>query len=296
MTRIWLRRAASLGLLLPALLGLACSRSPEAVATIKVTPAELRLPFPGFATLSVELTPLVALPPGLEPQLFLHLLDEPGSVIRTFDLPVPGEWVVGRAILFPARIHQSALADPLESGVYLLTAGLYARDGGRFALESAGPTIARQEYQVATVTIPAAGDSLPTLRFSEGWLPAAPGQDRQVLVRRGLDGMGPATFQIGPLQGPGRLLLRLAPSPGRMELAEGAASPKVRLRSSCGGFEAELSGDVAAETEIEVPPAEGPISCDVELAPNFVARSDADGKQRSVVIEVLAWRAGTADE
>jgi hypothetical protein len=281
-----------------ALLGVACGRSPERVATLAVAPAELRLPFPGFERIDVTLTPRAELPPGSEPKLFLHLLDEPGSVLRTFDLVVPGAWEVGRPIAFAATLYQSALADPLDSGTYILTAGLYVREGDRFALATEAREVARLEYAVATVTVPAPEATLPAVRFSSGWLPAVPGQDRQVLVRRVLDGAGPATFQIGPLAPPGRILLRLAPAAlagGRLEIGPGSDSARVRLRSSCGGVEAELAGDVAVETLLDVPPAGGPVECDVELAPNFVVRSPEDGRERSIAVEVLAWRAGAPE-
>lgn len=295
---IWWQCRLVFWLFLP-LATIACSRAPEPLATLQVEPAEIRLPFPEFATLEVTLKPLGELPPGSEPQLFLHLLEEPGAVIRTFDQPVPGSWTIGKSTSLTVRIHQSALADPLEAGTYLLTAGLYDRGAGRFAVETDAKQVARLEYQVATVTVPPAGASLPAVRFSDGWLPAVPGQDRQVLVRRGLDGQGPGTFQIGPLRGPGQLLLRLAPAPaatGRMEIVDGTDTARVRLRSSCGGFEGEVTGDVAVETEIEVPATAAEISCDVELNPNFVFRSGAEGKLRSISIEVLAWRPGTGDE
>jgi hypothetical protein len=272
-----------------------CSKGGETVATLRTSPSEIRLPFPGFEPVRIELTPTRELPPDAELQIFLHLLDEPGSVLRTFDLPVPGGWTPGRTKEIEARLYQSALADPLESGTYLLTAGLYDRNSGRFGLDTEAVEVARLEYQIGTVSVPPPGAELPGVRFSEGWLPAVPGQDRQVLSRRGLDGKGPSTFQIGPLSPPGQLLLRLAPAlvvVGRIELDGEESTAKVRLRSSCGGFEAELSGDAASEALIDVPAAAGAVSCDVELAPNFVVRSPDDGKLRSIAIEVLAWRSG----
>ena len=290
----FLSRAVSIAVLAGAA---GCARAPQAVATLRVTPAEVSLPFPAFETLTVELTPKLDLPPDAEPQLFLHLIDEPGSVLRTFDMPLPGAWLLGRTYTFPARLYQSALADPLESGTYQLTAGLYDAKSGRFALETEAKRVSKLEYVVAMVTVPPAGSSLPALRFSGSWLPISPGHDRQVLARRALDGTGPGTFQIGPLAPPGNLLLRFGPPPaGRVEPANGATVAKLHLRSSCGGYEAELPGDAAVETMIEVPAASGEVSCDVEIAPNFTVRSAQDGRLGSAVIEVLAWRAGGAAE
>ncbi|MGE0641236.1 MAG: hypothetical protein AB7G12_01150 [Thermoanaerobaculia bacterium] len=277
-----------------------CSKQADPVASLAVESSELELPFPGFTSLTYSLKPAEPLPAGARPQLFLHLLDEPGSVIRTFDQPLAEEWEVGREIRHTVRLAQSALAEPLEAGNYLLTAGLYDPDGDRFPLRTRAKAVARMEYQVATVHVPVAGGALPNVRFSEGWLEATPGTDRQILVRRSLAGAGPATLQIGPLRGPGELLLRLAPAPGvalaRTELLGGSNQPRVHLRSSCGGVEAELSGELGVETVLEVPATETEVSCDIEIGANFTARVGADGSPRSTALELLAWRAGAADE
>jgi hypothetical protein len=67
------------------------------------------------------------------------------------------------------------------------------------------------------------------------------------------------------------------------------------VRSSCGGYEAELPGDVAVETLLEVPATDGELECDVELAPNFFVRSARDGQPRSIALELLAWHQGAAE-
>ncbi|MGH7336226.1 MAG: hypothetical protein ACREI7_01490, partial [Myxococcota bacterium] len=156
---------AWLGAALLAAGGCQPARSP--IARLEVAPAELELAWPRFVELEVELEPIAPLPPGVDrPILFVHLLDEPGSVVRTFDHELPGEWKTGSRVRYEHRIYQSALASPLPAGRYLLSVGLYDPEVGRFALESAGLEIAKLEYQVATVDVPATVAGGPEARFS----------------------------------------------------------------------------------------------------------------------------------
>ncbi len=274
------------------------------MAELAVEPETIELQLGSFAELSLVVHPLVDLQPGVVPQVFLHLVDEPGSVLLTFDHALPGEFRSGREIAYKVRIYQSALAEPLAPGLYTLTAGLHDGAGGRFRLRSSSPEISRLEYAVAKVRVPEPSKSLPGVRFSASWLPVEPGRDRQILARRPLAGAGPGTFQFGPLQGPGEILLRVGlPLPGswRLELLSQEATPKIRLHSSCGDFQAELSGEGGsdgrgAEILIPVPATASPVDCDIELKPNFVVRTSEQADARSINIEILAWRAGASDE
>jgi hypothetical protein len=295
-------------LLLPglvALLALAgCRGTSEPVAELAVAPEEIELQLGTFAELTLTLRPLVDLPPGVVPQVFVHLVDEPGSVLLTFDHRLPGEFRSGRELADKLRVFQSALAEPLAPGLYTLTAGLHDGRGGRFPLRSAKPEVAKLEYAVAKVRVPVPPTSLPGVRFSPSWLPVEPGRDRQILARRPLAGAGPGTFQIGPLQGPGEILLRLGlplPSGGRLERISDEVTPKIRVHSSCGDFQAELSGEAGpdgtgVEILIPVPATAAPVDCDVELKPNFLVRTGEQAEARSINIEILAWRAGTSEE
>ena len=230
-----------------------------------------------FAELSLRITPLADLAPGVVPQVFLHLVDEPGSVLRTFDHTLPGEFRHGREIAYRVRIHQSAIAEPLAAGRLHADGGLYDGAGGRFRLRSASPEVARLEYAVGhrARARAVAGDArralLPELAAGRA------GQDRQIVARRPLAGAGPGTLQIGPLQGPGEILLRVglpAAGSGRLESLAADTTPKIRLHSSCGDFSAELSGEAGAdgsgvELLIPVPATAGPAECDLRIEPNF---------------------------
>jgi hypothetical protein len=298
MRRNALAVAASLPLLL-----FGCRGASEPVAELRVAPEEMELQLGSFVVLSITLRPLLDLPAGVVPQVFLHLVDEPGSVLLTFDHALRGEFRRGRELTYEVRVYQSALAEPLPPGLYTLTAGLHDGQGGRFRLQTESPAVAKLEYAVAKVRVPPPA-SLPGVRFSPSWLPVEPGRDRQILARRPLAGAGPGTFQIGPLQGPGEILLRLGlplPTGGRLERISDEVTPKIRLRSSCGDFQAELSGEAGAdgggvEILVPVPATPGPVDCDIELKPNFLVRTGEQAEARSINIEILAWRAGTSEE
>jgi hypothetical protein len=289
---------------LPCLALAACHGAGEPVAELAVSPTEIGLPFGSFVEVSLRITALADLPPGVAPRVFLHLVDEPGSVLRTFDHPLPGELRRGRELAYNVRIYQSAIAEPLAPGLYTLTAGLHDGAGGRFRLRSASPEVAKLEYAVATVRVPEPATSAPSVRFSPSWLPVEPGRDRQIVARRPLAGAGPGTLQVGPLRGPAEILLRVGlpvPGGGRLERLVADTTPKIRLHSSCGDFSAELSAETGADgggTEIliPVPPTAGPVDCDLRIEPNFQVRSGGQAEPRSINIEILAWRTGAADQ
>ena len=290
--------------LVPCLALAACRGAGEPVAELTAAPAVLELQLGSFAELALRVVPLTDLEPGVVPQVFLHLVDEPGSVLRTFDHRLPGEFRNGQEIAYRVRIHQSAVAEPLAPGRYTLTAGLHDGAGGRFPLRGAGAEVARLEYAVAIVDVPEPSPSLPGVRFSPSWLPVEAGRDRQIVARRPLAGAGPGTFQIGPLQGPGEILLRLGlpvAGSGRLERLSEEPTPKIRLHSSCGDFQAELPGEPGAdgsglELLIPVPATAAPVECDIRIEPNFLVRTGDQTEARSISIELLAWRSGVPDE
>lgn len=281
-----------------------CRGAGEPVAEIAVSPAEIELQLGSFVELALRIMPLVDLDRGATPQVFVHLVDEPGSVLRTFDHPLPGAFRQGQEISYKVRIQQSAIAEPLSPGLYTLTAGLHDGAGSRFRLRVGLPEVAKLEYAVAKVRVPEPSPAAPAVRFSPSWLPVEPGRDRQIVARRPLAGAGPGTFQIGPLQGPGEILLRLGlpiPGSGRLERLSEEATSKIRLRSSCGEFQAELSGEAGAdgsgvEVLIPVPVTAAPVECDIRIEPNFLVRTQDAADGRSVSLELLAWRAsGSGD-
>jgi len=278
-----------------------CGRNSAPVARLSVEPGQPTLAWPEYRQLEVEIVPTAELPQDLgKPTLFLHLLDEPGSVQRTFDQPLPGPWRPGEPIHYSARIYQSALSEPLAPGSYLLSMGLYVPGEGRFPLETNGRQVSKAEYQVATVRVPPVAANGSQARFSENWMPPEAGSDRQILVRRLLRADAPGKIQFGPLQGPGSILLGVAlPVPmaggARVELAAGASQPRLRVASSCGGEQAEVSGGGHFDVELPVAATASPAVCELTLEPNFRVISNGSPVATSVVLDMLAWKPGPVD-
>jgi len=277
----------------------ACGGGRAPIGEMAATPGQLELAWPELRELHVHFHPTRELPPGTNPIVFVHLLDEPGSVVRTFDHPLPTSWTVGRDIDYTVRIFQSALADPLPAGEYILSLGLYSPRGERFALETTAKAVAKLEYAVADVSATAPTEASPRARFSERWLPPEAGLDRQILARRALAGGAEGTIQLGPLAGPGSIFLRVEiPSAGtevaRLELAEGEKLPKLAVRSSCGDEQTEVSG--SGSFDLTLPVAAASESCAVVLTPNFQLHTQQSAEPTSVRIAVLAWLAERGGE
>ncbi len=144
--------------------------------------------------------------------------------------------------------------------------------------------------------MPPPGEGDPRARFSESWLPVELGADRQVLGRRTLRGGSPGTLQFGPLAGPSTLFLNLElphrEAAERVELLEEGAQPKVVLSASCGGAQAEVTGEGTFDVDLELPGGEGPETCEVTVQPNFQVRHPDRAEKTSVRLGVLAWRPG----
>jgi hypothetical protein len=300
------RRGIALpALALPALALLAlaaagCGESRAPVASFEAGPARLDLPWPEFREIELAFEPLAELPPGDTPIVFLHLLDEPGSVARTFDHPLPAGWAPGKPLRYRFRLYQSALADPLPAGEYLLSAGLYRPGDGRFALRTAAEEIAAQEYRIAVVHVGPPAERMPHARFSESWRATEPGADRQVLARRTLAGGATGTIQFGPVEGAGRLhLALLVPGGGgaheRLEILDGGTQPKVGIGSTCGGGQPELAGTGRFEVDLDLPAAAGARLCEITISSNFQVTTPERAEAGSVRLEVLAW-SPAADE
>jgi hypothetical protein len=272
----------------------ACREAEPPIGALAASPASFELGWPEFAEIELVFEPLEPLPTGAAPIVFVHLLDEPGSVVRTFDHALQGVWQPGRRLTHRVRIHQSALGEPLDAGSYLLSAGLYRPEQGRFALRTPAEAVSKLEYRIATVQVAPPAEGTPNARFSEHWLPPEPGADRQVLARRTLRGGAPGTIQFGPVEGAGRLFLGLlVPTPdepgSHLELLDGGAQPKVRIASSCGGGQPEISGTGRLDVDLEVPPAPGARICEVSIEPNFQVTGAESAEATSVRLEVLAW-------
>jgi hypothetical protein len=291
-----MRKSRTRCLLTLGALALACAGGKTPVAELAAVPETLALGWPELAEVELELTPMAPLPAEAgDPIVFLHLTDESGAVVRTFDHRLPGEWRPGRAQRYRVRVHQSALVEPLPAGPYRLTAGLYDPELGRYALRTRAEEVGRQEYRLVRVSVTPPDREAPQARFSEQWLPPEPGGDRQVLVRRSLRGGAVGTIQFGPVSGPGVVQLGLFVPPStagdaRFELLDEGPQPRVRIASTCGGELAEITGTGRFDVDLAI---EGELvqgTCEVTLEPNFQLTRGDRAETTSVRLEMLAWR------
>jgi hypothetical protein len=277
-------------LALPTLLLAACVAPPDPVASVSVTPASLTLRYSEARTIDIELAVRSPLDEGVRPRVFVHLYERPVQVLRTFDFPFPGEWRPGATVRHTLRVHQSALGPALRTGRYRLSVGLYDLDGRRWPLEAAGDEIDRMEYVVGEIVV-TEERSLPMFRFSETWRPIEPGQDRQILGRRWLEGAGSIWISRAESVESIWMLLQI-PTPvdglSRLLLEPGAEEPRLRVESRCGGVEAELVGSGPHEVDLRVA-GDGDEECEIALRPNFHLLENGHGLRRVALLETLAW-------
>ena len=113
-----------------------CMPSSDPVAIVQVSPTSFTLRYSEVRLVDLEFRILAPIGEEHQPRVFVHLIDEPGNVLRTFDHPFPGDWEVDARVHHRLRIHQSALGPPLRAGRYSLSVGLYEVDGRRWPLDT----------------------------------------------------------------------------------------------------------------------------------------------------------------
>lgn len=278
-------------------LHLGCPSTEAPVGEIRVEPERLEVPYPGFATIRLHWTMQAELGPNVnDPLVFVHLLDTGGAVARTFDHPLPAEWIAGEQEDYAIDLYQSALAPPLSDGTYRLTLGLYDAAGMRWPLSSAFGPVAGTEYQVGEVVVDNESIEAPMFFFSPSWLTLEAGTDAQILGRRWLSGEG--TVRVANLPGRGTLWLRLRipdveESEAQLVLDEGATEAMVIVSGSCGIEETVLEGAGVQETYLDLSPGDSEDSsgeCEISLSPNFRLIEDESPIQRSVALELISWK------
>jgi hypothetical protein len=174
--------------MLAVLVAYACGEPPS-VARLRVKPPAVSLPHGVCRPVTFHwemLRPLDKL--RGHPVLFVHLLEGPHHVVRTFDQPLDVPWRPGSSHDQLVDLCQSAIAPSLAASRYQLSVGLYESDWGyRWPLDTGGTMIAPREYEVASVVVPAASVSR-SFRFEGSWNPPEETGDRQVVVRRSMKG------------------------------------------------------------------------------------------------------------
>lgn len=276
---------------------LACSEPEQPVAALRASPPRVSLPFSQSASIELIWTPLAprsAL--GDRPLVFVHLVDQEESLLRTFDHPLDIEdWSVGVATSHPLELTHSYLAPHFEAGEYRLTAGLYDPEGIRFALrgDGEGEGLAGYEHVVATVLIP---DSRPTsnIAFLGDWRPLENAGDLQRVRHRWMG--ADSRLEIAPIREPQRLGLELQiPIEIESSVPNSSAAPGVQVSNSCG--QGQQVGPGRHRIDLELEPGPDETDCVVELAPSVVWKDDR-GTTRSVSLQglTLTPAIATADQ
>lgn len=288
------RPAPALALAALALTAAACGPE-EPGARLEVTPAEVVLPYPGTAVVTLSWLPSAPLD---SPTVFAHLLGPDGRVLRTFDHPFPDQWRPGEEVSYPLGLWQSALGPPLPAGVYELTVGIYSPDGRRPALETAGRQVDEGEYAVARIEAPPAPVGGPRLGFGDGWdPPAAADADRQTLGARWLVTDG--ALEISGLDGPLDLALSVRlPAPDeteqRLVLEPGATEPAVTISSPCAAEPVRAAGAGTHELTMALRPPGDAGSCAVRLDADYVYLDPRTLRRQSVELRRVLWATATA--
>lgn len=265
-----------------------CGGEPVPVGRVLVEPGIVELGYPHSVPIQIRFEPSAELAKQQgRAKVFVHLLDQPGSVLRTFDHTLPEQWVPGQELSYTIDLYQSALGESLPAGNYMLTVGLYDSDSGRrWTLQTAGEEVARQEYRVASVSVPAGDSPGPEFVFSGDWLPLEPGQDRQILGRRWLTGA--ATLSLSSLRGPGSLRLELQiPEWAEAEYEQAT----VELTTSCSEQTVVVAGAAVHRIELQDLGSEGEELCEVYLMPAYQVPPEV-GRTELACLVKAAWQPG----
>lgn len=253
-----------------------CSRKVEPVGSLTITPTVIQLAYPHDVPVRLEWQPRAPLDKRHgSVNVFVHLLERPGKVLRTFDHRFPGEWRPDQPRDYEIDIFQSALGEELPPGRYLLTFGLYDDSVGyRWPLQVQGEDVGKREYQLATVEVPENAPS-PSFEFLGAWLPLVKGADQQILGRRYWN--GPAAIRVSQVDSPGTV--RLAVS------VPGSPAPAVSVASDCAAEETQAPAPGFSWIGFTVSSSDGgPCELRFSAGPRDASQSVP------MSLEVLAWR------
>jgi hypothetical protein len=250
----------------------------EPAGRVTATPAMVRVLYPQSVPLSIAWEPLRPLDGRRGRAIaFVHLVrtdERKNEIFRTFDHFLPKPWIPGETQTDEIDLYQSALAEALAPGRYVLSVGLYDEATGyRWPLAS-GPEIARREYRLAEVEVGGPDPTAPALDFSGGWQPAEKLPTRQVLERRPFVGASRLSVQ-SQAAGSLRLLVTVPPKGGPETVRLAPCSASSEGETVPAGKSRWFSVDVA------------PGGCTIDLEPSL------PGGPTSPVpasLDVVAWR------
>lgn len=266
--------ASAIMLLLVFLSG--CSREPDHVASLHVSPPSLLVRHGQCAPLRLQWSPTAVLDRREgSPVVFVHLLYGPHNLVRTFDHPLPFSWQEGSARSYVIDICQSSLAPPLPAGMYNLKIGLYDDAiGYRWPLQTNGEEMRARAYRVARVVVPDDSAEGPAFAFAGDWPKVETLKDKQVLTHRRI----PST---------GRVVIRNIPGPGAIRIitrAMGSTPAPLSIAASCVTGARAVRGIGTEITEIAVNGSPTAGLCAIQFA---LTRPDG-----TVYLDSIAWKPG----
>jgi hypothetical protein len=258
----------------------ACRGGSDPVGSVSLDPNIVHLGYPQSVAVRFRWRPVRELDRRHgSPVVFVHLLDRTGqtsTLLRTFDHPLPKPWTAGQPQDDEIDIYQSALADPLPPGRYILSLGLYDDSWGYRWPLTTGPEVARREYSAASVEVSGPDPSAPKFSFVGDWQPIEAVATRQVLAHRCL--AGPATLSVGEIRAPGILRLQWTISFG------------LALATTCETGRDEKLGQGRPWVGIRLPVSAGGGRCEVRVDPVAPPANVPAGSSVATCLEVLSWR------
>jgi len=257
------------------------SRGSEPAGRVTAEPSVIRLAYPESVPLRLDWQPARALDRQHgRPIAFVHLIlptQKKNVLVRTFDHALPKAWNAGQPQNDVIDLYQSSLTDPIPPGRYALSLGLYDESWGyRWPLQTAGPEVARREYQVATVEVAGPDPSAPKFGFSGAWKPAESVATKQVLARRCFTGAASVAVEAAAA-GTVRLLVTVPPH----------GPSQVRMTSSCASKDSQTIGP---ESQKWIGVGVAPGRCEIGFEPAPPTFPMPDTKPLSACLEVLSWR------
>lgn len=251
---------------------------PTPVARVRLHPERLSLGYGESVALAFDWQPVRPLDRQHgNPIVFVHLLERPGRVLRTFAHALPQAWSPGRPQKYEIDLYQSVLGPALPAGTYPLSYGLYDDSWGyRWPLDTGTPDVGRREYQGATVIVPGGAGATPRFELSGGWGPLEPGTDQQILARRWLNGPGVISVRGITEIGSVRLLLNMPERSTREITVSNGCQPEKTERLGPGQRWLSLEGRAGA--------------CEIRFEPNPSSDAVSALPERFLLLESLAWK------
>ncbi len=259
--------------------------------SLEVPTTEIPLPYGALVVVPMSMRCLEQLPEG-PMTFFIHLLNEAGEIVRTFDRPFSVARVKGCLITTPITLWQSALSEPLPAGRYPLRIGVVDESRRRLVLAIDGVQGHRGAYKVAEVVVPEPSSDLPSLSFVGSWKQPAAAEERQLPGNRWLEGKGELWVHGLSEQRSLRMSVRLLDAEEhdlRVVFAEGQRRPNFTIIAGCNSGRGKFGGALSHDLRVSLLPTSFPADCPVRFEPNFTLIDPKTLERGTLGLERLTW-------